>query len=144
MALAVVIFLLVIGSVIFHFASPWWFTDIAADWGAIDFTINVTFWVTGIVFIRMNLFLAYCVYKYRQKKGKKPLTSLKIIDWKSGFQSSRPSALSQCSRLGFSYGLALLPPLTMPLNSKPWASNGSGRSAIPVPMALWVQQTHSS
>jgi cytochrome c oxidase subunit 2 len=71
MALAVVIFLLVIGSVIFHFASPWWFTDIAADWGLIDFTINITFWVTGIVFVLLNLFLAYCVYKFRQKPGHK-------------------------------------------------------------------------
>ncbi|MCI5106642.1 MAG: c-type cytochrome [Pseudomonadales bacterium] len=71
MALAVVIFLLVIGSIIFHFASPWWFTDIAADWGSIDFTINVTFWVTGIVFIATNLFLAYCVWKFRQKDGHK-------------------------------------------------------------------------
>lgn len=71
MALAVVVFLLVIGSVIFHFASPWWFTDIAADWGSIDFTINVTFWVTGVVFILLNLFLAYCVYKFRQKDGHK-------------------------------------------------------------------------
>ena len=71
MALAVVIFLLVIGSVIFHFASPWWFTDIASDWGAIDFTINVTFWVTGFVFIAVNLFLAYCVFKFRKKDGHK-------------------------------------------------------------------------
>ena len=71
MVLAVVIFLLVIGSIIFHFASPWWFTDIAADWGSIDFTINVTFWVTGAVFILVNLFLAYCVYKYREKPGHK-------------------------------------------------------------------------
>lgn len=71
MVLAVVIFLLVIGSIIFHFASPWWFTDIAADWGTIDFTIDVTFWVTGAVFIAVNLFLAYCVYKYREKPGHK-------------------------------------------------------------------------
>lgn len=71
MALAVVIFLLVLGSIIFHFASPWWFTDIAADWGSIDFTMNVTFWVTGFVFIAVNLFLAYCVYKFRQKEGHK-------------------------------------------------------------------------
>lgn len=71
MALAVVILILVIGSVVFHFASPWWFTDIAADWGSIDFTINVTFWVTGVVFILLNLFLAYCVYKFRQKDGHK-------------------------------------------------------------------------
>lgn len=83
MALAVVIFLLVIGSIIFHFASPWWFTDIAAEWGSIDFTINVTFWVTGFVFISVNLFLAYCVYKFRQKPGHKAVyepenTSLEV------------------------------------------------------------------
>ncbi len=35
-ALAVVLFLLVIGSLIFHFASPWQFTEIASDWGLID------------------------------------------------------------------------------------------------------------
>ena len=51
MAIAVVVVLLVIGSVIFHFLSPWWFTPIASDWGAIDLTIDVTFWVTGIVFV---------------------------------------------------------------------------------------------
>ncbi|MEX2469734.1 MAG: c-type cytochrome [Pseudohongiellaceae bacterium] len=71
MALAVVIFLLVIGSIIFHFASPWWFTDIAAEWGSIDFTIDVTFWVTGFVFVAVNLFLAYCIWKFRQKDGHK-------------------------------------------------------------------------
>ncbi len=84
MTLAVVIFLLVIGSVLFHFLSPWWFTDLAADWGLIDFTIDVTFWVTGFVFITINLFLAYCVYKFRQKEGHKAVyepenTKLEVI-----------------------------------------------------------------
>ncbi len=71
MALAVVIVVLVVGSIIFHFASPWWFTDIAADWGSVDFVIDVTFWVTGFVFIAINLFMAYCVWKFRQKPGHK-------------------------------------------------------------------------
>ncbi len=74
MALAVILLILIIGSVIFHFGSiavGWWFTDIAADWGAIDLTINVTFWVTGFVFVAVNLFLAYCVWKYRKKEGHK-------------------------------------------------------------------------
>jgi len=71
MALAVVIVVLVVGSIIFHFASPWWFTDIAADWGSVDFVIDVTFWVTGFVFIAVNLFMAYCVWKFRQKPGHK-------------------------------------------------------------------------
>lgn len=68
MAIAVVLFLLVVITVIFHFASPWWFTEIASHWTNIDFTINLTFLVTGTVFIAVNLFLAYSVYRYRQRK----------------------------------------------------------------------------
>jgi cytochrome c oxidase subunit 2 len=71
MALAVVIILLVIGSLLFHFLSPWWFTPIASNWGTIDTTINITFWVTGVVFVLVNLFLAYCVIRFRHEKGRR-------------------------------------------------------------------------
>jgi len=71
MAIAVVIVLLVIGTVIFHFASPWWFTKIASNWGAIDLTIDITFWVTGVVFVLVNLFLAYCIIKYRYRPDRR-------------------------------------------------------------------------
>ena len=69
MALAVVIVLLVIGSLIFHFASPWYFTPLASNWGTVDFTVDVTFWVCGIVFVAVNLFTAYCVVRFRSRKG---------------------------------------------------------------------------
>src|SRR5690606_5863516 len=49
--------------------SPWWFTEIASHWSNIDFTINITFWITGLVFIAVNLFMAYSVYRFRQRKG---------------------------------------------------------------------------
>ncbi len=71
MAVAVVLILLVIGSLIFHFWSPWWFTPIASNWGMIDETVNITFWVTGIVFVAVNLFMAYAVLKYRHREGNK-------------------------------------------------------------------------
>ncbi|MGI9290118.1 MAG: c-type cytochrome [Gammaproteobacteria bacterium] len=71
MALAVVVILLVVGSLIFHFASPWWFTPIASNWDMIDETINITFWVTGIVFVAVNLFMAWCVIKFRKRQGQK-------------------------------------------------------------------------
>ena len=58
MALAVVLILLVVGSVAFHFLSPWYFTPLASNWGLIDFTVNITFVVTGIVFVAANLFMA--------------------------------------------------------------------------------------
>ncbi len=71
MVLAIVLVLLVVGSVLFHFLSPWWFTPIASNWGTMDQTVNITFWVTGIVFVVVNLFMAYCVVRYRHRKGQK-------------------------------------------------------------------------
>ena len=71
MALVVAIVFLVIFSVGFHFWSPWWLTDIASNWGSIDNTILITFWVTGFVFVVVNGFMAYCIYKYRYDKNRK-------------------------------------------------------------------------
>jgi cytochrome c oxidase subunit 2 len=71
MAIAVVLVLLVVGSLIFHFASPWWFTPIASNWSTMDETVILTFWVTGIVFVTVNLFLAWVVWKYRHRKDQK-------------------------------------------------------------------------
>lgn len=68
MPFAVVLILLVVGSVIFHFVSPWTFTPLASNWGTIDLTIDITFVVTGIVFVAINLFMAYAIIKYRYKK----------------------------------------------------------------------------
>src|SRR5687767_10542327 len=69
MVFAVVVVLLVIGTLAFHFLSPWWFTPIASNWTTVDETVNVTFIVTGIVFVLVNLFMAYCVWRYRHQKG---------------------------------------------------------------------------
>lgn len=71
MALAIVVILLVVGSVVFHFLSPWTFTPLASNWSSIDDTINLTFWVTGFVFVAINLFMAYAVIKYKTAPGKK-------------------------------------------------------------------------
>ncbi len=71
MAMAIVLIVLVLGTVLFHFLSPWWFTPIASNWSSIDDTISLTFWVTGFVFVAVNAFLAYCVLRYRHRKGAK-------------------------------------------------------------------------
>lgn len=69
MPLAVVIILLVVGTLLFHFLSPWTFTPLASNWAQIDDTINITLLVTGFVFVAVNLFMAYAIIKYRAKKG---------------------------------------------------------------------------
>ena len=71
MLLAYAVIALVIGTVLFHFLSPWWFTPIASNWTTMDDTVNLTFWVTGVVFVAVNLFMAYCIVRYRHRKGLK-------------------------------------------------------------------------
>src|SRR5437660_12672712 len=71
MVVAIVLVLLVVGSVLFHFLSPWYFTPIASNWSAMDDTISITFWVTGFVFVAINLFMAYAVIRYRYHNGKR-------------------------------------------------------------------------
>lgn len=69
MVLAIAIVLLVIATVAFHLLNPWWFTPIASNWGLMDDTVNLTFWVTGAVFVVVNLFMAYTIVRYRHRKG---------------------------------------------------------------------------
>ncbi len=69
MPFAVVLILLVVGSILFHLLSPWTFTELASNWEMVDFTVDITLWVTGGVFVAVNLFMAYCVIKFRYRKG---------------------------------------------------------------------------
>jgi len=71
MTIAVVLVLLIIATLVFHFLSPWWFTPIASNWVTMDDTVVLTFWVTGIVFVAVNLFLAFVVIRYRHRKGQR-------------------------------------------------------------------------
>jgi len=71
MAVAIGILLLVVITVLFHLFSPWWFTEIAADWATIDLTVDITFWITGIVFIILNGFLVWVIIRYRHREGAK-------------------------------------------------------------------------
>ena len=71
MVFAIALFLLVIGSVLFHFLSPWYLTPLASNWSTIDTTLDITFWVTGIVFVAINLFMAWCVLKFRYNKNRR-------------------------------------------------------------------------
>ncbi|MBR0667960.1 cytochrome c oxidase subunit II [Roseomonas hellenica] len=69
MAVALILVLVAVGSVAFHLWSPWWSTPIASNWGYIDDTINLTFWITGFVFVVILLFMAYCVLRFRTRPG---------------------------------------------------------------------------
>jgi cytochrome c oxidase subunit II len=73
MPFAILLIVLVVGTVLFHFLSPWWFTPIASNWEMMDDTVKLTFWVTGFVFVAVNLFMAFAIIRYRHRKGRRAL-----------------------------------------------------------------------
>jgi cytochrome c oxidase subunit II len=83
MAVAIVMFLVAIGSVVFHVVSPWWWTPIASNWGYIDTTLNITFWITGLAFVLVVGFMAYCIWRFRHKEGQTALyePENKKLEW---------------------------------------------------------------
>ena len=71
MFVAIILILVALGTVLFHVFSPWWWTPIASNWGYIDDTIIITFWITGVVFIAIILFMAYCIIRFPYKAGRR-------------------------------------------------------------------------
>jgi cytochrome c oxidase subunit 2 len=73
MVIAIVLILVAVGSVLFHAVSPWWWTPIASNWGYVDTTLIITFWITGAVFVAVLLFVAYCILRFRHREGQQAL-----------------------------------------------------------------------
>jgi cytochrome c oxidase subunit 2 len=83
MAVALILVLVAVGSVLFHFLSPWWWTPIASNWGYIDDTILISFWITGIVFTAIVLFMAYCLFRFHHRVGRRAVydPENKKLEW---------------------------------------------------------------
>ncbi|GGX79861.1 hypothetical protein GCM10007160_04110 [Litchfieldella qijiaojingensis] len=73
MAMAIALIVLALGSVVFFFLSPWYLTPLASNWGAIDHTITISFWVTGVVYLAITFFLAVALIRYRYKRHRRSL-----------------------------------------------------------------------
>jgi cytochrome c oxidase subunit 2 len=83
MAIALALVLVAVGSVWFHMVSPWWWTPIASNWGYVDTTLIITFWITGFVFVAVLFFTAYCVLRFRHRQGQQALyePENKKLEW---------------------------------------------------------------
>lgn len=71
MAIAVALVLIVIGSVVFHWVSPWWTTPLASHWRAMDDTLTITVVITSVFFVVINLFVAYALVRFRHRPGRR-------------------------------------------------------------------------
>jgi cytochrome c oxidase subunit 2 len=69
MATAIALIVIVAGSVLFHFVSPWRLTPLASNWQQMDDTLAITLVITGIFFVAINLFIAYTLVRYRHRRG---------------------------------------------------------------------------
>jgi len=90
MTVAIILAVLVAGSVVFSLLSPWWFTPLASNWGTIDDTLIITFLITGVVFAALALFMTYAVYRYRNRTGSRATyepENKKLEGWLTGVTS---------------------------------------------------------
>ncbi|UVJ43127.1 cytochrome c oxidase subunit II [Pseudomonas sp. LS1212] len=69
MAIAIILILIVIASVLFHILAPWHATPAASNWGSIDTTLFISLIISGIFFIAITVFMAVAVMRYRHKEG---------------------------------------------------------------------------
>src|SRR6202008_3076216 len=86
MDVAIILLLVAVASVLFHVFSPWWWTPIASNWRYIDDTITLTFWITGAVFFAVVAFMAYCVFRFQLKEGRRAAYNpeKKKLEWSHG------------------------------------------------------------
>ena len=145
MAIAIVLVLIAVGSVVFHVLSPWWWTPIASNWNYIDNTIIITFWITGVVFAAVVLFMAYCVFRFRHKDGRQRAhyepENKRLESWLAGRdrrRRRRDAGARACSSGASSSRSQPTPP-----RSRSSASNGNGASACPARTASSARPTRA-
>ncbi len=83
MAIAIILILIVVASVLFHILAPWHVTPAASNWGSIDTTLFITLIITGIFFIAITVFMAVAVLRYRHREGSKAIyqPENKKLEW---------------------------------------------------------------
>lgn len=69
MWMAIALLAIVGGSLLFHSLSPWWTTALASNWRQMDETLTITVVITSIFFVVINLFVVYCLWRFRHRAG---------------------------------------------------------------------------
>ena len=145
MAIAIALIVLALGSVLFHFLSPWYFTPIASNWGTIDTTISITFWVTGIVFVAVSLFMALAVIRYRHREER--TRSVPAGEQEARVVAPGPhrrAAWPPCWRRASWSGRTSSTCRRTPRSWKSWPSSGTGVIACRARTASWGPCTPAS
>jgi cytochrome c oxidase subunit 2 len=68
MLIAITLVVMVLASLLFHFINPWHPPPLASNWQQMDDTLTITFVITGIFFVILNLFLVYVIWRFRRRR----------------------------------------------------------------------------
>ncbi|GLZ86853.1 hypothetical protein Pres01_29040 [Metapseudomonas resinovorans] len=71
MAIAIILIIIVVASVLFHLLAPWHLTPAASNWGAIDTTLLITLIITGVFFVAIVGFMVVAIIRFRHREGRR-------------------------------------------------------------------------
>ncbi|MDH4569090.1 c-type cytochrome [Pseudomonas sp. BN414] len=71
MAIAIILIIIVVASVLFHLLAPWHLTPAASNWGSIDTTLLITLIISGVFFIAIVGFMAVAIIRFRHREGRR-------------------------------------------------------------------------
>ncbi|WP_271407541.1 cytochrome c oxidase subunit II [Pseudomonas sp. Q1-7] len=71
MAIAIILALIVVASVLFHLLAPWHLTPAASNWGSIDTTLFITLVITGVFFVAIVGFMVVAIIRFRHREGRR-------------------------------------------------------------------------
>jgi cytochrome c oxidase subunit 2 len=71
MVMSIALVVIVVGSIVFHFVSPWWLTPLASNWQQMDDTLTITLVITGIFFVVINFLVVYILLRFRHRDGRR-------------------------------------------------------------------------
>lgn len=69
MVIAIVLVVIVVASLLFHFLSPWKLTEVASNWHSMDAMLDITLVITALVFVAVVMFMAWALIRYRHRPG---------------------------------------------------------------------------
>ena len=131
MIMAIVLAIIVVASVLFHFVNPWWLTPLASNWKSMDDTLTITLVITGLFFVAINLFVVYTLVRFRHREGMRAAQrARKQVARALADRRHHAWASSRCWRPAWWCMRTTSGRRLTRSRWKCWASNGSGATAF--------------
>lgn len=136
LAVALTLVAMIVATIFLTVAKVWWFAPLASNWGSLDTLIVITFAVTGLALVGVNLFIAYSVYYHRAQKGRKAVFFVDNPRLEWGLIAATTVGIVVLLGPGLYYYAQLIPP-----PAKPHGGGGADPTVV-VELSLPWQGRH--